>query len=163
MPAFYVRLRLAAGVENIANPREGFAVIEVVRVDVVVVRFSFKRNATVRPRPVATVVDEEHEPRKKVECPHRNEAEFSLLEVMYALVSLDSCVDWSAAPDPPPEANRIDFNWRKLREECRNFAVFVEYRIFHTCPHVWRHCVRMCAIVRGLVTAASYRRNRRKV
>ena len=78
MPAFYVRLRLAAGVENIANPREGFAVIEVVRVDVVVVCFALECVATVCLRPV-TVVDEEHEPERQVKNPLKHEAEFSLL------------------------------------------------------------------------------------
>ncbi len=114
MSAFYVCLRLSAGVENIANPRKRFAVVEVVRVDVVVVRFSFKRNATVRSRPVAAIVDKEHEPRKNVECPHRDEAKLSLLEVVDALVGLDSCVDWSAAPDPKPKADCVDFKRRNL-------------------------------------------------
>lgn len=78
MPAFYVRLRLAARVENIANPRERLAVVEVVRVNVVVVGFSLKCVATVRPCSV-TVVDEEHKPERQVKNPLKHEPEFSLL------------------------------------------------------------------------------------
>ena len=78
MPAFYVRLRLAARVENVANPRERLAVVEVVRVDVVIVGFALECVAAVRPRPV-TVVNEEHEPECEVKNPLKHEPEFSLL------------------------------------------------------------------------------------
>lgn len=78
MPAFYVWLRLSAGVENIANPRKRFAVVEVVRVDVVFIGFALECVAAVRSRPV-TVVDEEHEPECEVKNPLKHEPEFALL------------------------------------------------------------------------------------
>ena len=137
-----LRSRLSAVVEDIAHPRESFAVFEVMRVNVVVVCFALEWIAAVAAFSVA-VSNGEDKPEAEIEQPLKDEAEFSLLQVMNALVVPYPRVCRSTAPDPPPEAYGVDIDRCELRQKLWHLAVFVEYWILHTCPHVWRHCARV--------------------